>query len=250
MLVHRLLDAFFRTLDAVDAARDRIDRMLGRKPRPDPWSVEWPPPKTDLAEEPPKNGAAGKAGSGTAQKAEAKKEEAKERAADEAKRSTRGAAQKTAKKGAKKSARAASATAKPKPTEKKPRSKGRKGSVDRAGKDFDSPRARAVWQYVQDHGLGVITEDADVDGKKVLGRVLWALFAAEQAGSEKGLTTADASALLHLAAGMEVFATNIGRACRDHQELIVESEPDGRNKRYKLTDAGRQKAQAIATRAP
>ena len=43
MLVHRILDAFFRALDAVDATRERIDRMIGRETRPDPWAQDWKP---------------------------------------------------------------------------------------------------------------------------------------------------------------------------------------------------------------
>ena len=53
MIVHRLLDVFFRTLDAVDIVRDRVDQMLGRQPRPDPWATSWPPAPPDRAEEQP-----------------------------------------------------------------------------------------------------------------------------------------------------------------------------------------------------
>ncbi|MCP4500344.1 MAG: hypothetical protein GY822_10330, partial [Deltaproteobacteria bacterium] len=41
-MLHRLLDVFFKTLDTVDAARDRLDRVLGKEPRADPWEVKWP----------------------------------------------------------------------------------------------------------------------------------------------------------------------------------------------------------------
>ena len=263
MLVHRLLDAFFRTLDAVDAVRDRMDRVLGREPRPDPWAVQWPPPATPGEGEPKPNGEhrlddskearpqakVGRAASeqrarvadvDVADRAPSKQGPAKQAPS---KQPTAGKAP-----AAKSKKATASAAAKAKPAAKKASSKGRKGSVDRSGKDFDSPRARAVLESLKEGGPGVVTEDAEYNGKKVLARVLWALGAAEQAGSERGLTTADTSALLHLAAGMEVFATNIGRACRDHGELIVESEADGRSKRYMLTAAGRAAAASIATR--
>lgn len=255
MIVHRLLDAFFRTLDAVDAVRDRVDRVLGKEPRPDPWAVEWPPADGDAAgrpeaepegehkgEEPEKvarkNGEH-KNGASDAQRPVAAKRSApaKPPAASKASDAATG---KVAKK---------SAAAKPRPVSG--RQKGsRKGSVDRSGKDFDSPRAKAIWEYVRDNRLGVVTEEAMLDGKKVLARVLWALSAAEAAGSELGLTTADASALLHLAARMEVYATNIGRACRDHPELITESDPDGRSKRYRLSAKGKALAVDIPTEKP
>ena len=51
-IVNRLLDVFFRTLDAVDTARERVDRVLGRAPKPEPWATEWspvPPPSNGHA---------------------------------------------------------------------------------------------------------------------------------------------------------------------------------------------------------
>ena len=98
-------------------------------------------------------------------------------------------------------------------------------------------------------GGQVIAENADVSGKKVLARVLWALWAAEASGVQDGLTAADTSALLHSAAGVEVFTTNVARTCRDEVGLIEASVPDGRIKRYKLTDSGRVRARSLATRS-
>lgn len=238
MIVHRLLDAFFRTLDAVDAVRDRVDRVLGREPRPDPWAVEWPPADVDGKERDAKE-AKEPSRDAPAQKNGATKK------ATPAPATTSEAEAKPKPKPAKKAA-----APKPKPVAATKKKSSRKGSVDRSGKDFDSPRAKAIWEYVRDNGLGVVTEEAMLDGKKVLARVVWALSAAEAAGSELGLTTADASALLHHAAGMEVYATNIGRACRDHDELIEESEPDGRSKRYRLTPKGKSLAVDIPTEKP
>lgn len=268
MWVHKVLDVFFRTLDAVDAARDKVDRALGREPRPDPWAVEWPPPnlsaspaerpapdanEADAAAPPaggaPEVGVADVAAEGSAPAA-SKARRARARTPSAAgKAATRGAPKKAPPKaGRTKGTRAAAAPSSPAPADKSPADKSpssRKGSVDRQGKDFDSPRARAVAEYVAERGLAVVSEAADHGGKKVLARMLWSLYAAEAAGSEKGLTCADASALLHLAAGMEVFATNLARACRDHPELIEETEPDGRSKRYKLSAAGRLAAEAL-----
>lgn len=262
MLIHRLLDAFFRTLDAVDAARDRVDRILGREPRPDPWAVEWPPPASAPHTDAPvatKDATAATEVSPAAQ-SPAKPEEngsdlltsgetttvAVDSPATSKKTSAAKRPAKQAKTSAKKTGTAAKPTAKKpaakKQTAKKDASSKRKGSVDRQGKDFDSPRARAVSEFVRESSLGIVSPEAEHDGKKVLARVLWALHAAEQAGSEKGLTSADASALLHLSANIEVFATNLARACRDHADLIQETEMDGRSKRYKLTAAGKAAA--------
>jgi hypothetical protein len=233
MIVHRLLDAFFRTLDAVDAVRDRVDRVLGREPRPDPWAVEWPPADPDLPHRP------------EVEPAPAEAAEAAEAAPNEAVDSPPAPA--PAKAAPAKPVKPKSAA--PRPVKDKKPASGRKGSVDRSGKDFDSPRALAIHEALASSNAGIITEEADLNGKKVLARVVWALAAADTAGSELGLTTADCSALLHLAADMEVFSTNIGRACRDHDDLIQESEPDGRSKRYRLTPQGKALANDIETRA-
>lgn len=220
-LVNRLLDVFFRTLDTVDAARERLDRALGRSPQPDAWTTDWSPTPEPPRETPPVRAPSAPA-------------------AAPARRTTTKPTQKKPKK--------ADSTV-PKSVGKKAGGGNRKGSVDRSGKDFDSPRARAIVLRLRNEGIGVITEDAALGGKKVLARVLWALGTADQAGSELGLTAADASALLHLAAGVEVFATNVARTCRDETDLIEESSPDGRSKRYKLTDAGRAAAAKLDVRS-
>jgi len=228
MLVHRVLDVFFRTLDAVDAVKDRVDRVLGRAPRPDPWAVEWPPVDDDGAKATEAPRVDDDAGPAKPTRAPRVEPPAKRAASVDATPST---SSKRSKAGRKKSASA-----------------NRKGSVDRVGADLDSPRARAIHTRVQESQLPILDEASEVNGKKVLARALWALSTAELAGSEKGLTTNDMAALLHLAAGIEVFATNIGRACRDHDDLITESEPDGRTRRYVLTDEGRAVARSISAR--
>jgi hypothetical protein len=241
-IVTRLLDAFFRTLDAVDAARERIDRVLGRTPEPvvTSWDAvpaeggapEWQQTRPSTWDD--------KAAPVRAPKSPSTSPPAP---AAPAAKSARPAKSKPAKSAASTSS---AASAKKSGGKKKA---SRKGSVDRTGADVDSPRARAVLEKLKsDAAAQVITEDALLEGKKVLARVVWALFAAEEAGSEQGLTAADASALLHLSAGMEVFSTNIARACRDETHLIQESQPDGRSKRYKLTAQGRAAAVALAVR--
>jgi hypothetical protein len=259
MIIHRLLDVFFKTLDTVDAVRDRVDRVRGKAPEPDPWAVDWPPPESDLPREaadddddgreiyeiqPPPEGAT---------RIDALKEEAREArealkaggdAAEKAKEKAETkskAAKKTTKKAKKKT------TTKKKVGAKKKANSKRKGSVDRSGKDYESPRADAVVAHLKSKSGAVLTEDGDYKGKKVLARVLWALGAAGDAGQD-GMTTADISALLHGAAGYEVFATNVGRACRDHGDLIEVASSEGRSKTYRLTSAGKDAAGSLPTR--
>ena len=259
-LVNRLIDVFFRTLDTVDAARARLDRALGRSSEPAAWTTEWSP----MPEGPSQNamdlqsrsdrlgvGPASGAGGGL-QRPPRESQGAPHFAMHlESPRASPSPSSPDAPAppSPRKTARADSTV--PMAVAKKKRSKAgsnRKGSVDRSGKDFDSPRARAIVARLRADRIGVITNDAALDGKKVLARVLWALGTADRAGSELGLTAADGSALLHLAAGVEVFATNVARTCRDEGAFIQESTPDGRSKRYRLTDAGRAAAARLDLR--
>ena len=113
---------------------------------------------------------------------------------------------------------------------------------------MDSARARAVATWLREQQRPLLAEDAELDGKRTLARVLWAVGCAEQAGSEQGLTAADACALLSTAAGMEVFSTNVARVFRDEPGLFAETAPDGRSRRYRLTDLGRVRWTEVKTR--
>ncbi|MDP2344320.1 MAG: hypothetical protein Q8O67_25400 [Deltaproteobacteria bacterium] len=248
MIVHRILDVVFRTLDAVDAVRARVDSALGREPQPPsswPPLVEPPSPAVDLegarlvyedtAARMPARADRGADGRGAAERpVPAPKKAAKKKA--------KATPAKTRKKAAD------DAAAGPSKGSRKKASDTRKGSVDRKGTDFDSPRARAIHTFLTDNGGAIVADDAALDGKKTLARVMWAVAAAEAAGSAQGLTAADASALLSTVAGLEVFSTNVARAFRDESTLFEETVPDGRSKRYKLTSAGRERLTEVATR--
>lgn len=258
MLVHRLLDAVFRTLDTIDAVRARVDAVLGKGEGQPP--SQWPttlqgdivvdapapavvvqdadavraayvaPPAHDVGQRTAPSATVKRtvkaAKAGSAEKAEQPKARAKKKA----------------------SSSSAARPKREKPASKVPASTSRKGSVDRSGKDFDSPRARAVEAFLTQSGGAILAEDAELDGKKTLARVLWAVSVAEAAGSEQGLTAADVSALLSTVAGIEVFATNVARTFRDESALFVETSPDGRSKRYTITAAGRARAAGLAMR--
>jgi hypothetical protein len=321
MLVHRLLDVVFRTLDAIDAVRARVDRALGTEPQP---PSTWPPVPDDqpsraapptsspasstptssssgatssstssspadvAARRPrakkvpasrsvtpraartpsssstpasrPKGSAAGKKRAPKAQQggAPAERSEVSERSERARKpvvhKRSAAVSAAAAAAGAAAAARASAATTTTTTagaTSSRPPSSsttGRKGSVDRSGRDFDSPRARVVEAWLREHQRPIVVEEAVLDGKRTLARAVWALAVAADAGSEQGLTAADASALLWSAAGVEVFATNVGRTLRDEPALFVETIPDGRSKRYKLTDAGRARLAEVLTR--
>ncbi len=280
MIVHRILDVVFRTLDTVDAVRAKVGTLLGKEPPP---ASDWPPVFDGV---PPRQGRSVDVDAVKGVYADAEASDAYAARPVEALEGRSGrAAQKTALKkapgekpaGKKAPGKKAAASTRPKPAKKaapasssakgdgKPEQADakkadpkkadakkvgshRKGSVDRKGVDFDSPRARAVETWLRDHQQAIVAEEAALDGKKTLARVLWAVGAADAAGSEHGLTAADASALLSSSAQLDVFATNVARAFRDESELFNETVPDGRSKRYKLTAAGRARLAEVATR--
>ena len=177
MIVHRILNVVFRTLDAVDAVRARVDSALGKHAeQPSSWPPQADPvsaSRVDLEGEPASDPIASArveihaaAPAATMQKDKVKKAKTPQKAA-------------------------AKAAVKPsKPTLRQPaagRTKragaARKGSVDRKGVDVDSPRARAIQTFLKDNGTGVVTQDASLDSKKTVARVLWAVAVAEAAGS-------------------------------------------------------------------
>lgn len=251
MIVHRILDVVFRTLDTVDAVRARVDAALGRAPQPPasswPPVVDAPPAQQQQQQQTSRvvddESARTYTGTPTIEdlytaRPEAPKAEAPKKTETEPKKKAAKSA--TAPKPKKKAKAAA---------EKEPKkAASRKGSVDRKGDDFDSPRARAIGTWLVDNQRPIVTADAALDNKKTLARVLWAVGAADAAGSEHGLTAADASALLATAAKLDVFSTNVARAFRDESELFTETVPDGRSKRYKLTAAGRARLAEVETR--
>ena len=274
MIVHRLLDAVFRTLDTVDAIRARVDAALTREAQPpsswpavigntrsertsfdvetardiyapttiDTWRGE--PSQAEsataapAADEAPATSSPGPVATvPAAQPAKVAKTPAPKAkpAASKAAASKAVSSKSTSRKAAKSK----------KPT---PAADTRKGSVDRVGKDLDSPRANDIAAWLSAHPLPVVTEDAAVDGKRTVARLLWAVSVAQQAGHDDGLTAADTSALLSSVARVEVFATNVARAFRDERALFVETTIDGRSKRYALTAAGSKRLADVDVR--
>lgn len=247
MIVHRILDVVFRTLDTVDAVRARVGAALGNDAQPpSSWPPVIDPPSAPLVVD----ADTVKTYTDTPDINDlyvARDEPAKKAPTKKAAKETAKEPKSKASSSEKKAAKAEAAKPKKKKAAQEP-AKGRKGSVDRKGEDFDSPRARAVEAWLKATGTPVVSESAALDNKKTLARVLWAVGAADSAGSEHGLTAADASALLGSAAGLDVFSTNVARAFRDESDLFAETVPDGRSKRYKLTDAGRARLGEVETR--
>lgn len=272
MIVHRLLDAVFRTLDTVDAIRARVDAALTREAQP---PSSWPAvigasprertsfdvdtardiyaPTTVDAWRGDSSHDENATSNAQAVAPEATTTPTTPRVAESAQPTAKAApkAASVAPKATKtpttaataaktRTAKTAKATTK-KATKKPAAADTRKGSVDRVGKDLDSVRATEIAAWLAAHPQPVVTEAAALDGKRTVARLVWAVSVAQQAGHVDGLTAADTSALLSSVAHVEVFATNVARAFRDEQALFVETSVDGRSKRYALTAAGKKR---------
>jgi hypothetical protein len=260
MIVHRLLDAVFRTLDTVDAIRARVDTALTREAQP---PSSWPAvigasrrERTSFDVDAARDiyatttvdtwrGDSSHDENATSCDAPVFPEPTTTTPAKPvATKPTRVApkATKASKAPTKTATKTAAKTTK---ATKKPAAKAtadtRKGSVDRVGKDLDSARAQEIAAWLAAHPQPVVTEAAALDGKRTVARLVWAVSVAQQAGHVDGLTAADTSALLSSVAHVEVFATNVARAFRDEQALFVETSVDGRSKRYALTATGKKR---------
>jgi hypothetical protein len=268
MIVHRLLDAVFRTLDTVDAIRARVDAALTREAQPpsswpavigaarsertsfdvdtardiyatttvDTWRGDSSHDENATPSDAPV------VPSTTTTTTPTKTSDAHGAPAQVATKATKASTKASTKAPTKASTTKTGKTGKAtKKTAAKATADTRKGSVDRVGKDLDSVRATEIAGWLATHPQPVVTEAAAIDGKRTVARLVWAVSVAQQAGHTDGLTAADASALLSSIAHVEVFATNVARAFRDEQALFVETSVDGRSKRYALTAAGKKR---------
>jgi hypothetical protein len=121
--VNLALDILFRTLDTIDAVRDRIDDVMGQSAQPEPWAVKWPasqPPahtSADVAPTNPQNVPSTPTISATKKASKPKKKAVKKKTATKKKAAKKKPA--TKKKTAKKKPATKKKTAKKKPATKK-----------------------------------------------------------------------------------------------------------------------------------
>ncbi len=116
----------------------------------------------------------------------------------------------------------------------------------RSGKEIESERATKILSDLKAQGKPVIHKNAEVDGKKSLAWVMWALHSAEQAKVEEGISVHDISSLLFHAAKIEIYPINVSRMLHDHEGYIRQVSMEKRTKRYLLTEAGK----SLATKPP
>ncbi len=136
-------------------------------------------------------------------------------------------------------------TSSKKATSKKSATSKRKGSVDRSGQEIESVAAEKVVQYLKEHNIEISLDDIAYEKKAVVGRVIWCLSSAQKARVRGGLTTKDMAALIYQYFGMDIYPTNLARACRQHSDLFEAGETRNRAKCYVLTAKGKKTAKSL-----
>lgn len=225
LVVQKLLDGFFLGLDAVDAARRQVDRLLGR-PLEAPFEVVWPEPQVDLPQSDAPSAAPAETKAAAQPKASPAKKKAQTKPAASSKGSKAGAA-KTANKVRQKAPKKATA---------------------------DSPARPKVNIEIEDLATKVkegklqarpLVDDDELGGKRMIARVVYVLGAADSEDLG-GLSSTEIAHVLTFGFGIETFGTNISRAIRQGMAGMVEAlSGSGRIQRYGLSDDGRK--QFLAT---
>jgi hypothetical protein len=115
--------------------------------------------------------------------------------------------------------------------------KARKTSI-RPAKEIASPQADAILQSLKKTKARIIKTNDELNGKKSLAYLVWALGHAERAKLKDGISVHDVSALLYRAGNIELYPINISRVVHSNEQLVRQVGQDKRTKNYLLTDLG------------
>lgn len=116
--------------------------------------------------------------------------------------------------------------------------KDRKTSI-RPAKDIDSMRAKLILNALAHKPIRLALKDDEVDGKKSLACLIWALGQAEQSGIKEGMSVHDVSALLYHACKIELYPINVSRILHGNKKLVQQNGQFKRTKTYVLTADGK-----------
>jgi predicted transcriptional regulator len=116
----------------------------------------------------------------------------------------------------------------------KVKSKKRKSSI-KPVHEINSQAAEQILQMLKNNSCRLLDKADQIDGKKSLAYLLWALGHAERANIINGLSVHDVSALLYQACQIELYPINISRVV--HSTTLVKKS-EGHTKTYTLTPKG------------
>ncbi len=113
----------------------------------------------------------------------------------------------------------------------------RKSSI-RSAKEIASKDADAILAMIKKDKVRVIKKNDELNGKKSLAYLVWALGHAERAEIKEGISVHDVSSLLYRAGKIELYPINISRVVHSHVDLVRQVNQDKRTKTYLLTELG------------
>lgn len=123
-------------------------------------------------------------------------------------------------------------------TEIKKSQKPRKSSI-KPVKELSSPMADKILEMLKVDSCRLVGASDEIEGKKSLAYLLWALGHAERANIAQGISVHDVSALLYRACQIELYPINISRVV--YQTPLVEQvNKEGRTKTYLLSSKGQE----------
>ncbi len=110
----------------------------------------------------------------------------------------------------------------------------------RSGKKISSPFATQMLTEIKNKKMEVVSEAAEINGKKSLAWVVWALGIADETQMQEGISIHDISSLLYHAAKIEIYPINVSRMVHDNNQYIRQVSQDKKTKRYLLTEEGKK----------
>lgn len=113
----------------------------------------------------------------------------------------------------------------------------RKSSI-RSAKEIHSKDADAILTLLKKDKVRMIKKNDELNGKKSLAYLVWALGHAQRAKLQEGISVHDVSSLLYRAGKIELYPINISRVVHSHVDLVRQVNQDKRTKTYLLTDLG------------
>lgn len=114
-----------------------------------------------------------------------------------------------------------------------------------SGKKIKSILASQMLVNLKASKMKPITKKVEIEGKKSLAWVVWALGVAEKTKLQKGISVHDVSSFLYHAAEIEVYPINVSRMVHDHSNFIMQVSQEKKTKRYLLTESGKKLANEL-----
>lgn len=118
-------------------------------------------------------------------------------------------------------------------------SKERKSSI-KPIKEISSTKADMILNLIKNNNFKIINKTDELDGKKSLAYLIWALGNAERANISEGISVHDISSLLYKTSSIELYPINISRVLKSNISFIRKTGQDKRTKTYLLSSQGKK----------